>query len=223
MTSIALYPYSLGWLYWFQQHVSCLNVWRSLLCDRLFPRPPSCTIIITIMVLSLHALWLYCHWWWWHGDVGTRDVGMLSTSPAFYWESFIYRTLAFPLLLTGISSDAKAHKWRNVHEYCRSHVHYTMNYTIIQYHLLYQVWISSHNNTKIHYGFLKSINCHCYIDNVKLQCNFPQYTIRAPENNQDSKVHLDHMGPTWVQSAPGGPLVGPMNIAISGKHCCNLG
>ena len=31
---------------------------------------------------------------------------------------------------------------------------------------------------------------------------------------QDSKVHVAHMGPTWVLSAPGGPLVGPINLAI---------
>ena len=34
----------------------------------------------------------------------------------------------------------------------------------------------------------------------------------------DSKVHVAHMGPTWVLSAPGGPPggphVGPMNLAI---------
>ena len=30
----------------------------------------------------------------------------------------------------------------------------------------------------------------------------------------DSKVHGANMGPTWVLSAPAGPHVGPMNIAI---------
>ena len=30
----------------------------------------------------------------------------------------------------------------------------------------------------------------------------------------DSKVHGAKMGPTWVLSAPGGPHVGPMNLAI---------
>ena len=30
----------------------------------------------------------------------------------------------------------------------------------------------------------------------------------------DSKVHGAHMGPTWVLSAPNGPHVGPMNLAI---------
>ena len=30
----------------------------------------------------------------------------------------------------------------------------------------------------------------------------------------DSKVHVANMGPTWVLVAPGGPHVGPMNLAI---------
>ena len=30
----------------------------------------------------------------------------------------------------------------------------------------------------------------------------------------DSKVHVAHMGSTWAVSAPGGPHVGPMNLAI---------
>ena len=35
------------------------------------------------------------------------------------------------------------------------------------------------------------------------ECHFP-----------DSKVHGANMGPTWVLSSPGGPHVGPMNLAI---------
>ena len=37
-----------------------------------------------------------------------------------------------------------------------------------------------------------------------------------PLTNQDSKVHGANMGPTWVLSAPDGPHVGPMNLAIRG-------
>ena len=33
-------------------------------------------------------------------------------------------------------------------------------------------------------------------------------------NNPDSKVHGANMRPTWVLSAPDGPHVGPMNLAI---------
>ena len=37
----------------------------------------------------------------------------------------------------------------------------------------------------------------------------------------DSKVHWANMGPTWVLSAPDGPHVGPMNLAIRDTypHC----
>ena len=31
----------------------------------------------------------------------------------------------------------------------------------------------------------------------------------------DSKVHEANMGPTWALSAPDGPHVGPMNLAIN--------
>ena len=32
--------------------------------------------------------------------------------------------------------------------------------------------------------------------------------------NPDSKIHGTNMGPTWILSAPDGPHVGPMNLAI---------
>ena len=35
----------------------------------------------------------------------------------------------------------------------------------------------------------------------------------------DSKVHGANMGPTWVLSAPGGPHVGTMNLAIRVSFC----
>ena len=39
----------------------------------------------------------------------------------------------------------------------------------------------------------------------------------------DSKVHWANMGPIWVLSAPDGPHVGPMNLAIMGitALCCS--
>ena len=53
-------------------------------------------------------------------------------------------------------------------------------------------------------------------------CSFPetantQFTnidIGGECSTPDSKVSGANMGPTWVLSAPGGPHVGPMNIAI---------
>ena len=38
----------------------------------------------------------------------------------------------------------------------------------------------------------------------------------------DSKVHVTNMGPTWVLSSPGGPHVGPMNLAIKDIATCCL-
>ena len=38
-------------------------------------------------------------------------------------------------------------------------------------------------------------------------------------SHPDSKVHGANMGPTWVLSAPGGPHVGPINLAIRDVHC----
>ena len=35
----------------------------------------------------------------------------------------------------------------------------------------------------------------------------------------DSNIHVAHMGPTWVLSAPGGPHVGPMDLAIKVVNC----
>ena len=37
------------------------------------------------------------------------------------------------------------------------------------------------------------------------------------ENDPDSKVHGANMGPTWALSAPSGPHLGPMNLAIRGS------
>ena len=46
--------------------------------------------------------------------------------------------------------------------------------------------------------------------------------ISATTNRQDgvpdSKVHGANMGPTWVLSAPDGPHVNPMNLAIGVYH-----
>ena len=39
-------------------------------------------------------------------------------------------------------------------------------------------------------------------------------TMSGNHGFPESKVHRDNMGPTWVLSAPYGPHVGPMNLAI---------
>ena len=46
-------------------------------------------------------------------------------------------------------------------------------------------------------------------------CYFIFWNISTEvERFPDSKVHGANMGPTWVLSAPGGPHVGPTNLAI---------
>ena len=51
---------------------------------------------------------------------------------------------------------------------------------------------------------------------VNYDCN-TSWWLCCPRQHQrfpDSKVHGANMGPTWVLSAPDGPHIGPMNLAI---------
>ena len=43
---------------------------------------------------------------------------------------------------------------------------------------------------------------------------YPKVQLTIIQHYSDSKVHGANMGPTWVLSAPGGPHVGPINLAI---------
>ena len=59
------------------------------------------------------------------------------------------------------------------------------------------------------YGYKTRLNWICcsmlmHYNSGPLQC------INTPE----SKVHVANMGPTWGRQDPGGPHVGPMNLAI---------
>ena len=47
-------------------------------------------------------------------------------------------------------------------------------------------------------------------------CNYPSM-LQRQRRIPDSKVHGANMGPTWVLSAPDGPHVGPMNLAMRDK------
>ena len=42
--------------------------------------------------------------------------------------------------------------------------------------------------------------------------------LQNTDRHPDSKAHGANMGPTWVLSSPGGPHVGPMNLA-TGHRC----
>ena len=71
-------------------------------------------------------------------------------------------------------------------------------------------------------GISEEINnafCVLWIENcVCLNC-IQLYLTSTPSTKlvlPESKVHGANMGPTWVLSAPDGPHVGPMNLAIRG-------
>ena len=61
---------------------------------------------------------------------------------------------------------------------------------------------------------------------VRLDIEGPNHTTTVTLNNQphvvksdgvlDSKFHEANIGPTWVLSAPDGPHVCPMNLAVWG-------
>ena len=44
----------------------------------------------------------------------------------------------------------------------------------------------------------------------------PYADIALAQHCPDNKVHGAHMGPIWGRQDPGGPHVGPMNLAIWG-------
>ena len=47
----------------------------------------------------------------------------------------------------------------------------------------------------------------------------PMISLKVKQpTDPDSKIHGANMGPTWVLSAPDGPHVGPMNLAIRGAN-----
>ena len=81
--------------------------------------------------------------------------------------------------------------------------------------------------------YILNFNAYCYgIQSLSLvDWLLPCTTFRAfvrDNHAPDSKVHVANMGPTWVLTAPGGPHVGPMNLAIRGRfritkhHQCNI-
>ena len=59
--------------------------------------------------------------------------------------------------------------------------------------------------------------------NIYTRCTRHWYLIvRLVYLFPDTKVHGTNMGPTWVLSAPAGPLVGPMNLAIRVANAVEL-
>ena len=73
-----------------------------------------------------------------------------------------------------------------------------------------------------------------HIEAMSALCNLPKNRIETSGKrnistgetvinplalNPDSKIHGANMGPTWVLSAPDGPHVGPMHLAIRVVRC----
>ena len=70
--------------------------------------------------------------------------------------------------------------------------------------------------------FMNWILCACIRDRSPLNQALWNGEFEATHNVPDSKVHGFNMGPTWVLPVPGGPHVGPINLAIRGgcgPHC----
>ena len=72
--------------------------------------------------------------------------------------------------------------------------------------MLQKVCGSTWKHWKLFISGMSSTNI-IIIDNTH---EYNKYSV----NVADSKVHGANMGPTWVLSAPDGPNVGPMNLAI---------
>ena len=73
---------------------------------------------------------------------------------------------------------------------------------LLWFGLIYDVNLAVWNRLSWNYATYARLSCTCIL--------FHQTAYTIP----DSKVHVAHMGPTWVLSAPGGPHAGPMNLAI---------
>ena len=64
------------------------------------------------------------------------------------------------------------------------------------------------------------LSCHCGKTNQPLWRNhlavdlLTTFNTLRPRQNPDNKVHVANVGPTWGRQDPGGPHVGPVNLAI---------
>ena len=54
--------------------------------------------------------------------------------------------------------------------------------------------------------------------NDALRFDLKEGLSQIGKTDPDSKVHAAYMGPTWGRQDPGGPRVGPMNLATRGCH-----
>ena len=71
-------------------------------------------------------------------------------------------------------------------------------------------WLSYHYNGNAHTWK----DCLLYWDRALIAINSHSVVKKLRHTFPDNKVHGANMGPTWVLSAPDGPHVGPMELAI---------
>ena len=88
-----------------------------------------------------------------------------------------------------------------------------------------KVYWNIHRYIIYQYDIWNLEKCHCLMTETLLVMfsDFNIFKYNHP-NSPDSKVHGVNMGPTWVLSAPDGPHVGPMNLAmrVYTTHTCTL-
>ena len=63
------------------------------------------------------------------------------------------------------------------------------------------------------------INEHFWIGRTWHNWKYMTGMITIPPSFPKSKVHGANIGPTWVLSPPGGPHVGPINLAVKVTRC----
>ena len=76
------------------------------------------------------------------------------------------------------------------------------------------------NKLQMCYNFLIFLTNKLWPDHRKAYppCMLWKIILQLFYNTPESKVHGANLGPTWVLSAPDGPHVGPMNLAIRDDH-----
>ena len=93
---------------------------------------------------------------------------------------------------------------------------------MFSYILLVQLWTGREthiNHIRVHKLVLRNVGLNPMIlsdssSGAHRHHDWPSHLIYDPDNN----VHGANMGPTWVRSAPGGPHIGLMNLAIWGGY-----
>ena len=103
-----------------------------------------------------------------------------------------------------------------LHMYCLSFRIVVCNSQGVQYYKAKSHWADSAIASDSHWLLHKWVHEYDYI---LPKGDFYKFALRwrsqeHVDDNPDSNVHGANMGPTWVLSAPDGPHVSPMNLAI---------